>query len=81
MIHKLFSNFGLGILGIDPITAVYLLSMGLRREKKMKISLFFLSFAGFSIVIGTSMAAILGTAAVDVFKNIMPEDESPFWLF
>lgn len=30
MIHKLISTIGLGILGVDPFTAVYLLSMGLR---------------------------------------------------
>ena len=51
MIHKILSTFGLGILGIDPITAVYLLSMGLRNEKKTKITLFFLSFAGFRFLL------------------------------
>ena len=60
MIHKIFSAIGLGILGIDPITAVYLLSMGLCREKKIKISLFFLSFAGFSIFIGAALAVLMG---------------------
>lgn len=44
MIHKILSTFGLGILGIDPITAVYLLSMGLRNEKKTKVTLFFFVF-------------------------------------
>lgn len=79
MIHKLLSAFGLGVLGVDPFTAVYLLSMGLRREKKTKITLFFLSFAGFSVGIGASIAAIFGAAAADIFKSIMPGDESPFW--
>ena len=79
MIHKLLSTFGLGVLGVDPFTAVYLLSMGLRREKKTKITLFFLSFAGFSVGIGASIAAIFGAAAADIFKSIMPGDESPFW--
>ena len=36
MIHKIISTIGLGILGVDPFTAVYLLSMGLRQEKKSK---------------------------------------------
>ena len=58
MIHNMLSTFGLGILGIDPITAVYLLSMGLRNEKKTKITLFFLSFAGFSIFVGAGLATI-----------------------
>lgn len=79
MIHKLVSTFGLGILGLDPITAVYILSMGLRREKKTKITAFFLSFAGFSIVIGAALAAIFGATAVDLLKDIMPGNESPFW--
>ena len=50
MIHKLISTIGLGILGVDPFTAVYLLSMGLRQEKKSNITLFFLSYAGFSVL-------------------------------
>lgn len=79
MIHKIFSAIGLGILGIDPITAVYLLSMGLRREKKIKISLFFLSFAGFSIFIGAALAVLLGAAAVDFLQTITPGDSSPVW--
>ena len=45
MLHKLLNTVGLGVLGIDPITAVYLLSMSLRKEKNSKITLFFLSFA------------------------------------
>ena len=36
MIHKLISTIGLGILGVDPFTAVYLLSMGLRQEKNVQ---------------------------------------------
>ena len=31
MIHKAISTIGLGVLGIDPFTAVYRLSMGLRK--------------------------------------------------
>lgn len=79
MVHKLISTMGLGILGIDPFTAVYLLSMGLRREKKTRISLFFLSFAAFSVLIGAVLAAVFGAAAVDILKRFMPGDESPFW--
>lgn len=79
MIHKIISTIGLGILGIDPITAVYLLSMGLRNEKKSKITLFFLSFAGFSILGGAILATVFGTAAIDFLKSIMPDDDSPIW--
>ena len=79
MIHKILSTFGLGILGIDPITAVYLLSMGLRNEKKTKITLFILSFAGFSIFVGVGLATILGVAAVDFLKSVTPSDDSPLW--
>lgn len=77
--HKILGTFGLGILGIDPITAVYLLAMGLRNEKKTKITLFFLSFAGFSIFVGTFLAAILGVAAIDFLESVTPSDDSPLW--
>ena len=50
MIHKILSTFGLGILGIDPITAVYLLSMGLRNEKKTKVTLFFCLLQGSALL-------------------------------
>ena len=76
---QIISTFGLGILGIDPITAVYLLAMGLRSEKKTKISLFFFSFAGFTIVVGATLASVFGITAVDFLKNILPGDSSPLW--
>jgi len=79
MLHQIISTLGLGILGIDPITAVYLLSMGLRKEKKTRITMVFLSFAGFSIFVGAALATILGAAAADSLKGIMPGDNSPFW--
>ncbi len=79
MFHKIVSTIGLGILGADPITAVYILSMGLRKEKKFKITSFFLSFAGFSIFLGVLASSILGIAAVDFLKRIIPDDNSPFW--
>lgn len=80
MIHKIISTIGLGILGVDPFTAVYLLSMGLRQEKKSNITLFFLSYAGFSVLIGAALSAIFGAAAVvDILKSIVPGDNSPFW--
>ena len=31
MIHKIISTIGLGILGIDPITAIVVLSMGIKK--------------------------------------------------
>ena len=78
MIHKLISTIGLGILGVDPFTAVYLLSMGLRQEKKSNITLFFLSYAGFSVFIGAILSAIFGATAVDILKSIVPWDNIPF---
>lgn len=79
MLHKIISTIGLGVLGVDPITAVYLMSMGLRKEKKSRITLFFLSFAGFSIFGGAALSAIFGATAVNFLKNIMPGDNSYFW--
>ena len=79
MIHKVISTIGLGILGVDPFTAVYLLSMGLRKEKKSNLAFFFLSYAGFSVLIGAVLSAIFGTAAVDILKSMVPGDNSPFW--
>lgn len=79
IIHKIISTIGLGILGVDPFTAVYLLSMGLRKEKKSNIALFFLSYAGFSVLFGAILSALFGTAAVDILKSMVPGDNSPFW--
>ena len=79
MAHKIINTIGLGILGLDPFTAVYLLSMGLRQEKKSNITLFFLSYAGFSVLIGAVLSAIFGAAAVDILKSMVPGDNSPFW--
>ena len=79
MIHKIISAIGLGILGVDPITAVYLVSMGLRKEKKSNITLFFLSYAGFSVFIGAVLSTIFGNTAVDILKSMVPGDNSPFW--
>ena len=79
MLHKLLKTVGLGVLGIDPITAVYLLSMSLRKEKNSKITLFFLSFAGSSIFAGVGLATFLGVTAAGVLERIMPGDNSPVW--
>lgn len=79
MIHKGISAIGLGILGVDPFTAAYLLAMGLRKEKKSNVAFFFLSYAGFSVLIGAVLSALFGTAAVDILKNMVPGDNSPFW--
>ena len=77
--HKLISTFGLGVLGIDPITAVYMITMGLRKDKKSRISLFWFSFAGLSVLFGSVLAVILGASAVDFLESIVPGDNSPFW--
>lgn len=79
MIQKIITTFGLGVLGIDPVTAVYLMAMALRKEKKSKISLFFLSFAGFSVLVGAALSTIFGVATIDFLKNMIPGDDSPFW--
>ena len=79
MIHKVISTIGLGILGVDPFTAAYLLSMGLRKERKSNMAIFFLSYAGFSVLIGAVLSAAFGTAAVDILKSMVPGDDSPFW--
>ena len=79
MFHKIISAIGLGVLGIDPITAVYLLSMGIRKEKKSRITLFFLTFALFSVLGGAVLAAVFGATAVEYLKRILPNDNSPIW--
>lgn len=79
MVHKIISTIGLGILGIDPITAVYMISMGLRKDSKSKISLFWFSFMGFSILIGAVLATIFGVSAVEILQNLTPEADSPLW--
>lgn len=79
MIHKILNIIGLGCLGIDPFTAIYLLAMGLRKEKKIEISLFFFSFVGFSIFIGTFLAIVFGVVVTEFLQSLIPGDNSPFW--
>lgn len=81
MIRRIVSAVGLGVLGIDPITALYILSMGLRREKKANITCFMASFVFFSIVPGAILSVLLGTKAVDLLTSLLPEDGSPFWAY
>ncbi len=79
MIHRMLNTIGLGVLGIDPITAVYMMSMRLRGEGKSRITLFSLSFAGSTILVGTVLAASMGAAAADALQSILPDDGSRFW--
>lgn len=79
MIHKIISTLGLGVLGIDPMTAIVVLSMGLKKDKKTKISAFVLSFALFSILFGTIISTIFGATAIDYIKSVIPNDDSFIW--
>lgn len=81
MIHRIVSAFGLGVVGIDPITAFYILSMGLRKEKKANMASFMLSFVFFSVVPGAALSVLFGTKAVNLIKSVLPSDESPFWAY
>ena len=80
MPHKLITTTGLGVLGIDPITAVYMLGMGAANEKKSNVRWFFFTFAIGSILIGAVLAAVFGIAAVDILQSLIPGDDSPFWI-
>lgn len=79
MIHKILNTIGLGILGIDPMTAIIVLSMGLKKDQKIKISAFVISFALFSILFGTIVSYIFGATAIDYLKSIIPKDDSIIW--
>ena len=79
MIHRMLNTLGLGALGIDPITAVYMMSMRLRGERKSRVTLFFLSFAASTILVGTVLAASTGAAAADFLQSVLPDDDSRFW--
>ena len=79
MIHRMLNTIGLGVLGIDPITAMYMMSMRLRGERKSRITWFFLSFAVSTILVGTVLAASMGAAAADFLQSVMPDDNSRFW--
>ena len=79
MTHRMLNTIGLGVLGIDPITAAYMMSMRLRGEGKPRITLFFLSFAISTILVGTALAASMGAAAAGFLQSILPDDGSRFW--
>lgn len=81
MIHKIISAMGLGVLGIDPVTAIFILSMGLRKDKKIKITSFFLSFSLFSILFGAIISSIFGASVFDFINNLIPTDDSDIWVF
>ncbi|MBT1178853.1 hypothetical protein [Bifidobacterium vespertilionis] len=75
----MLNTIGLGVLGVDPITAVYMMSMRLRGERKSRVALFFLSFAVSTILVGTVLAASMGAAAADFLQSVLPDDNSQFW--
>ena len=79
MIHRMLNTIGLGVLGIDPITAVYMMSMRLRGEGKSRVAVFFLSFAISTILVGTALAASMGAAAAGFLQSVLPDDGSRFW--
>lgn len=79
MTHRILNTVGLGVLGIDPLTAVYMMSMRLRGERKSRVTLFFLSFAVSTILVGTVLAASMGAAAAGFLQSILPDDNSRFW--
>lgn len=80
MLRSIIGAAGLGLVGIDPFTAVYILSLGLRKEKRSNISLFMAVFVVGSIVPGAVLSALFGAAAADYLNLIIPEDNSPFWV-
>ena len=75
----MLNTIGLGVFGIDPITAAYMMSMRLRGERKSRITWFFLSFAIFTILVGTVLAASMGAAAADYLQSVLPDGGSRFW--
>ena len=79
MIHRMLNTIGLGVLGVDPLTAVYMMSMRLRGERKSRVTLFFLSFAVSTILVGTVLAVSMGAAAAGFLQSILPDDGSRFW--
>lgn len=81
MMRRMIGAAGLGLLGIDPITAFYILSMGLRKEKKSNISSFMLSFVVVSVFPAAVLSVIFGTKAADLIKGLLPDDASPFWAY
>ena len=79
MTHRMLNTIGLGVLGTDPLTAVYMMSMRLRGERKSRVTLFFLSFAVSTILVGTVLAALMGAAAAGFLQSVLPDDDSQFW--
>ncbi|KAA8828599.1 hypothetical protein [Bifidobacterium myosotis] len=75
----MLNTIGLGVLGIDPLTAVYMMSMRLRGERKSRVTLFFLSFAVSTILVGTVLVASMGGAAAGFLQSVLPDDGSRFW--
>lgn len=79
MLRRIISAVGLGLLGIDPFTAFYILTLGLRKEKQMNISLFMGTFAAVSILPAAMLSVTFGSVAADYLQRVIPEDNSPIW--
>jgi hypothetical protein len=79
MLHNILNTIGFGLLGIDPFTAIALLGMGVRKEKKYKITLFMVTYAALSIFIGAVLSTLFGVKAVNVLEKLIPSDNHPFW--
>jgi len=81
MVRKIISTIGLGILGIDPVTAIYILIMGLKMDSKIKITAFFFSFAIFSILLGAIISSLFGLSVLNFINGLIPNDNSNIWIF
>lgn len=79
MLKYILGAAGFGVLGFDPFTAAYLLSLCLRKEKRLNIAVFMLTFTLGSLLPGAALSASYGAAAVELLKSLAPADNSPFW--
>lgn len=70
MLETIISVIGLGILGVDPIAAIYVMGIGLKKEKKIKLRALMFSFYFTSVVIGVCIAYIFGHQAIIYIQNL-----------
>jgi hypothetical protein len=69
---------GLGVLGLDPLGALLMISAHACGAKRGKVLAFTLAFLLFTQVLGVA-CALLGSRAIDQLLSLVPGDESPAW--
>lgn len=68
----------LGLLGIDPIGALLIISALMAGARRYRVLIFTATFIGGTVLLGTVLS-LLGQGAIDYLQSFIPHSTSPLW--